>query len=478
MAEAVGLAASLIGLLTTAYKLSRTIYGAVDSISSAPVHIKAVSSDTKAMFSVLGTLSSYLDDEDNAMGVLHRVVAADLGEVLTNSISVLKELHILVGEFIKCESRGQNVGKWNSLRLHFKETEVKQWREQLVAHKITLSVAISMANLSTEMATKRIEAEVLKLKSMVTGLLIRMNATEEIRADHDVIIDNYKSTIRRVARGADSIVSEATWDRETVGPSLSVAVSSTRLSEETDGSYKTARSIVTVKPNTTFDEHSLHDAADFSHIIRGVDEEIDRGRSIGVLSEQKIRDNNENSPVNKSGTGGPHRLFVKGPDQRTRALTFECAPSVDEILTSVQHRSGIPPKDISLRMGGRILTATKAPLDIADGTTLHANFNVTGIGWDLGTRDDDDILNGSSLSDLPWYTVNRLKREQPAAIHRERNYWDGSFRLSVQWYDEKELRTQQQALCIPHSRIAEDHRKGRHDQGRYTHLGFRAMGFA
>lgn len=147
MAETLGLATSLITLVGTAYTLSRAIYGAIGSIRAAPMHIKAISSDVKAMFSVLATLSSYLNDEDNAMGALHHVVAADLGEVLNNSVSVLKELQILVGGFIKGENRIQNFGKWMSLRLNFKETEVKQWREQLVAHKITLNVAIAMANL-------------------------------------------------------------------------------------------------------------------------------------------------------------------------------------------------------------------------------------------------------------------------------------------------------------------------------------------
>lgn len=147
MAEPVGLAASLISLLGTAYTLSKATYRAIDSIRAAPTHIKAISSDIKAMFSVLATLSSYLNDEDNAVGVLHRVVAADLGDVLTNSVSVLKELQILVGEFIKGESSRQNLGRWMRIRLHFKEAEVKQWREQLVAHKITLNVAIALANL-------------------------------------------------------------------------------------------------------------------------------------------------------------------------------------------------------------------------------------------------------------------------------------------------------------------------------------------
>ncbi|KAM0424752.1 hypothetical protein ACHAPT_010062 [Fusarium lateritium] len=451
MAESVGLAASLITLLGTAYKLSKSIYGTVDSISAAPTHIRAVSSDAKAMFSVLGTLSSYLNDEDNAMGVLHRVVAADLGDVLTNSISVLKELQILVGEFVKGENTGgQSIGKWKSIRLHFQEAEVKQWREQLVAHKITLSVAIAMANLvntnSTEMATKRIETEVLELKSMVTGLLIRMNATEELQADRDVIIDNYKSTIRRVARGADSIISEATWDRETSGPSLSVVVSSAGLSEDTEGSYKTARSVATAKPNTDLD--GLHKAPGSLHWLLNEETSYGRDTETPVVSQSNTEGSNlKGWPVGESPTAGPHQVFVKGPHQRTHAFTFECTPTIYDILTQVHDRTGVPPDLVSLRVGGRILTPTASSLDIPDGTTIHANLNIVGIGWNPGISDDESF-DGVSLDDLPWDVLYRPKRKRRFALYRQRDYSDGSFRTSVEWYDEEELKAQQRSFAF------------------------------
>lgn len=99
------------------------------------------------MFIVLGTLSGYLSEEDTAAGVLHDMIAADLKEVLANSISVLKELQLIINECTEGGHGDPTIGKWKSSRWHFKEAQIKLWGEQLTAHKVTLSVTVSMANM-------------------------------------------------------------------------------------------------------------------------------------------------------------------------------------------------------------------------------------------------------------------------------------------------------------------------------------------
>jgi len=64
-------------------------------------------------------------------------------------------------------------------------------------------------------------------------------------------MENYMSTMRRVTRGAESIISEATWTRGTAGLSPSAVVSSVGVTGSTLDSYKTARSFLTVVPATT-----------------------------------------------------------------------------------------------------------------------------------------------------------------------------------------------------------------------------------
>ncbi|XXH02681.1 Cytochrome c oxidase subunit 1 [Hypoxylon texense] len=144
---------SIGGVLTIATSLSKSMIGTVDSIRDSPKYIKALSSDTKAMFVVLGTLSGYLSEEDTATGVLHDVIVADLREVLSNSTSVLTELQLILNDRVDGEDGedgedgDKEVGKWKRSTWHLKEDQIQRWREQLTAHKTTLSVTVAMANM-------------------------------------------------------------------------------------------------------------------------------------------------------------------------------------------------------------------------------------------------------------------------------------------------------------------------------------------
>lgn len=299
------------------------------------------------------------------------------------------------------------------------------------------------------MATKRIEDEVLKLKSMVTSLLIRMNATEELQADREVIMENYRSTIRRVTRGADSIISEAAWDPATSSLSLSVAVSSAGVSEKTEGSYKTARSIANFRPKVVLDETGLCESVDLSCQPPLSDDEASCGRSTGVLEDSKARRGNEmNQIVGKGLSFGPRQLFVKGPNERTHTLTFDCPPTADEILSKIHDRDGVPPTRISLRLGGRVLTDTKTPLYIADGTTLHANVNAIGIGVGPGSGSWDMDASCEEFLHSNWIRRHLANKKKSFTNFWQRDYSDGSFRRSVDWYDERELRRQQQSFAF------------------------------
>jgi hypothetical protein len=141
------LATGISGLLGAAFNLAKSIFTVIDAIKDTPKHIEAVSSDTKSIFAVLGTLSGYLNEEDTAAGVIHYLIAADLKEVLNNSIAVLKEMQLLVYEFYKEEQNTANIAMWRRLKWDFRSSEIEKWCNQLGAHKITLSVTIAMANL-------------------------------------------------------------------------------------------------------------------------------------------------------------------------------------------------------------------------------------------------------------------------------------------------------------------------------------------
>jgi hypothetical protein len=169
MPDPISIATGAVALVKTAFSLCQAIYEAVDRIREAPKHLRAISSDLKGFYSVLGTLDGYIHDEDMVLGVLHPSTSEDLGEVLANSVSIFKDLQTMINEFLKefsvvdknanekSTKRSQprdksvepkvDVSKWNSIRSTWKEKEIRILREHLASHKVTLNVTIAMANL-------------------------------------------------------------------------------------------------------------------------------------------------------------------------------------------------------------------------------------------------------------------------------------------------------------------------------------------
>lgn len=68
MAEAIGVARSISGLLVAAIQLTVAVSRQIDAIINVPRILAMLSADLKGGFSVLGTLQCYLDDEDTAEG--------------------------------------------------------------------------------------------------------------------------------------------------------------------------------------------------------------------------------------------------------------------------------------------------------------------------------------------------------------------------------------------------------------------------
>ncbi|KAI1385426.1 uncharacterized protein F4822DRAFT_343904 [Hypoxylon trugodes] len=455
MADPLTIATGIGSLLSTALSISKYTIGTISSIQEAPKHIKAISSDTKAIFVVLGTLSGYLSEEDTATGVLHHVIAADLRNVLTSSISVLKELQFLINEFIGGEHSNSKVGKWKSSRWHFKEDQIKQWREQLAAHKVTLSVTVAMANLintnTTVENTRRIEDEVIELKTMVTSLLLRMGSAEEEHADQGVIMNNYNSTMRRLTRDADSILSEAPWGRPS-SPSIVISSTGVTMRNKNRNSYTyrcsadmknpssatSAKSFKTARSSLA--PASIHSVRPDSCCSRAtMASEHDRN----IVKAVGISDDHEST--------GPIQIFVKGPLGRTHVLRFEIRPTVDEICSEIQLRESIPPERISLRIQGQVIKG-HGPLDIANGATIYANINA--YTWQskeapsVITSDISDDLSEKDLEDF------ELEMGQKAARKRKRTIGSlfslprlssGSSTIySIDWYIRQELLVQKE----------------------------------
>ena len=78
--------------------------------------------------------------------LFHPATSADLEAVLTNCVTIFKDLNSVVNGYIK-RSSTVDVTWWQSLRWTWKEKEVGELRAHLADHKRTLNVAIAAANL-------------------------------------------------------------------------------------------------------------------------------------------------------------------------------------------------------------------------------------------------------------------------------------------------------------------------------------------
>ena len=146
MADPLSLTASITAVMGTAYSLYSSICQTIESIRGAPSQIRDLSTDLKSLYSTLGTLKGYLDDEDTAAGVIYPATSAELGAVLSNCIVIFRDLNAKVDGFQRTAGAG-DITLWRRLQWNWKEKGVVALRAQLANHTRTLQIAISMANL-------------------------------------------------------------------------------------------------------------------------------------------------------------------------------------------------------------------------------------------------------------------------------------------------------------------------------------------
>ena len=145
-AEAVGLAASLNTLVATAYSSCQKLHSTFQGARNAPKHIKALSSDLEDFYLVLGTLQALLDDEEFSPGVIRQATSLNLCKMLENCISVFKSIRVIASEY-QIHHKRSEPGTWQRLKWTFKESEIDDFRKDLMGCKATFNMSISVANL-------------------------------------------------------------------------------------------------------------------------------------------------------------------------------------------------------------------------------------------------------------------------------------------------------------------------------------------
>ena len=145
MAEAVGLTSAIVTLVTTAHSSCQELYSKFDGLRNAPKHIVAISSDLQDFYLVLGTIQALLDDEDFAAGLVQHAQSVNLCKVLKDCVAVFREFSTIVSEY-QASNKYSAIGTWQRMKWTFKESEIKALRSDLNGCKVTLNLAISVAN--------------------------------------------------------------------------------------------------------------------------------------------------------------------------------------------------------------------------------------------------------------------------------------------------------------------------------------------
>lgn len=146
MPEPIAIASAVSAVVVNGIKLCLSVYGTIDGMKQAPKHLKAVSSDLKAFYGILGTIQIYLDDQELTQGLLHTQPSDNLQTILANCVCVLQDFEKIVSGYIKA-GQESSFTKWEKVCWTWKLADVENLRKHLSDHKASLSVAIGMANL-------------------------------------------------------------------------------------------------------------------------------------------------------------------------------------------------------------------------------------------------------------------------------------------------------------------------------------------
>lgn len=142
-------AAALSEVMQEARNACKVLYDLVGNTEDVFFDLRPISYDLQDMYRVLGTLRTHLNDEELRDGVVWAAASDNLSKVVESSstlfaditarISTLKNTNVNISAFgMKQKGTGRNT---------LRSEEVEALRTNLMSHKITLNMAISMSAL-------------------------------------------------------------------------------------------------------------------------------------------------------------------------------------------------------------------------------------------------------------------------------------------------------------------------------------------
>ncbi|PNH35267.1 hypothetical protein VD0002_g914 [Verticillium dahliae] len=185
MAEPIGAISGVAGLIIFATNLSVGISRRIDAVRGLPRTLQALSADLKGFVSVLGTLQGYLDHEDTKQGVLHPGTVDELADVLEDCIRVFTELNQQLNRDLNGSGEASvdaKMSAWRRLRLSFRDKDFEELRAKLAARKLTLTVAVSVANFINTSShvgmTWQMQSDLQVMKAEVSAVLQRLETMQ------------------------------------------------------------------------------------------------------------------------------------------------------------------------------------------------------------------------------------------------------------------------------------------------------------
>jgi hypothetical protein len=147
MAEAIGLAASIIGVATLAYSSSKALYELLDGIHEAPKTLEFLKTDLDALQKLLSSLEVELKhkpDKSLSDGLKHCL--EEVEPSLKACSKACDEFREKVSK-ITSHSTEQHTSLRDKVKLQFQEKEITTFRYRLTSYKSTLNIALSFASL-------------------------------------------------------------------------------------------------------------------------------------------------------------------------------------------------------------------------------------------------------------------------------------------------------------------------------------------
>jgi hypothetical protein len=144
--------AGLSSLMANAETTCKTLYSLINTTQNCPDHVYNVSRELEDLHLVLGTLQALLSDDESAESVVWSSLPDNLAKAIQDCISIFEDIRVRLGELDPGDEE-RKTGKEPS-RNGLSMPEVITLQNKLIAHKITLNIAVSMTTLCVKLRSK------------------------------------------------------------------------------------------------------------------------------------------------------------------------------------------------------------------------------------------------------------------------------------------------------------------------------------